>query len=393
MLLVNELVDMASQDFDENGEFSWDSSVYALLETQEYLEENPNLIEFDENPLIDSYEPQKALFVCAVCQRTYKTIGGHDRHMRAKHAQDNNAASSSSSSDAVVESIDDKTITEILMAVFYELSSDKCYPHEIREQWRQYNHFSTSPLLNENVKILFSALKETSNAERFQERFYSQLLYRPTYFQNLRYELCVEVLRKMCDKLLAHYQASIKPHKGPVEITALTVPELDALDYVGGYVLRKVEFQFARKRNQDAIQVVNCFKSETNEDQPLINMLDRGGLIGITQYAKTMFLKAEHFFRYYTLNNQSQNIHIPTMVDFMMTDIEVQSCSQLSIEALISVDDEILQNVVEAMLTLYYRVRSFSHVRDLSRQKKKEKAVKTKEKALRKELKGFETGQ
>ena len=382
---------MASKTFDENEAFSWDSSVYALLETQKCLEENPNLVEFDEDPLIDSYEPQKALFVCAVCQRKYKTEGGHDRHVRAKHMQDNNAAGSSSSSDPVAESIDNKTITGILMSVFYDLGSDKCYTHEIRDQWHQYNRFSTSPLFYENVKILYSALKETSNAERFQEQFYSQLLYRPTYFQSLRYELCVEVLRKMCDKLLAHYQASIKPYKGPVEIPALTVPELDALDYVGGYVVRKTEFQFAKKKNQDAVQIINCFKSENVENQPLINMLDRGGLTGITPYAKTVFLKAEHIFRYYTLNNQSQKIHIPTMVDFLLADIEVQSCSQLSIETLISVDEEIFQNVVEAMLTLYLRVRSFSHVRDLSRKQKKEKAVKTKEKALRKELKEPET--
>ena len=83
----------------------------------------------------------------------------------------------------------------------------------------------------------------------------------------------------MCDELLAHYQASINPYNGPVEIPA--VPELDTLDYVG------VEFQFVKKRNQDANQLINCFKGENNLDQPLINMLDQGGLIWITQYAKT----------------------------------------------------------------------------------------------------------
>ena len=73
VLLVQELVDMASKNFDDGGDFSWDSSLYALMDTQQFLEENPNLVEFDENPLIDSYVPQKALFICGVCQRTYKT--------------------------------------------------------------------------------------------------------------------------------------------------------------------------------------------------------------------------------------------------------------------------------------------------------------------------------
>ena len=53
----------------------------------------------------------------------------------------------------------------------------------------------------------------------------------------------------------------------------------------------------------------------------------------------------------------------------------------------IDVTEEIVSNVVESMIIVYLRVRSFSCVRDMSIQKKKEKDTALKEKALRKTLK------
>ena len=65
-----------------------------------------------------------------------------------------------------------------------------------------------------------------------------------------------------------------------------------------------------------------------------------------------MFLKAEQIFRSYTLCNQSQMIHIATMVDALMTDMEIKSCWQVSTQSMDNVNEETLLNVVEAMFTL-----------------------------------------
>ena len=70
-----------------------------------------------------------------------------------------------------------------------------------------------------------------------------------------------------------------------------------------------------------------------------------------------------------------------------MSNVEVTSCYNIATQLIENEDEEGLLNVVETMFLLYLRLRSFSHVRDLASQKKKEKKVQGKEKALRKTLK------
>ncbi len=48
---------MASGNFDSSDEFAWDSSVYALMHTQEYLEAGQNIVELDDDTVMDSYLP------------------------------------------------------------------------------------------------------------------------------------------------------------------------------------------------------------------------------------------------------------------------------------------------------------------------------------------------
>ena len=90
------------------------------------------------------------------------------------------------------------------------------------------------------------------------EQFYSQLLFSPCYFIALYYNLGVELLRKLADKLLARYQ--LDANSGCTKI--ITASEIDGLKYLGGYVLRKIQDTFARKKLKDAIDIINCYTSE-----------------------------------------------------------------------------------------------------------------------------------
>ena len=162
--------------------------------------------------------------------------------------------------------------------------------------------------------------------------------------------------------------------------------ELDALEYLGGYVLHNLQNKLDKKGNNDALDILDCFKSEGVQEQPLINLQSRGGLTGITSHTKNMFLKAEHIFREFTARNNPQNINCKGMVDMLMYEVQVISCYTISTQLLENIDEELLLNVVESMFTLYLRVRSFSYVRELAAEKKKEKQVHIKEKALRKDL-------
>ena len=229
---------------------------------------------------------------------------------------------------------------------------------------------------------------ETSNTEHFYQLFYTQLLYSPNFFTGLDNNLSVELLGKAADKFLAHYQKQVKSGKSNDEISPpiLSSNEIDALEYPGGYVLHNLHNKIVKKGNNDALDILDCFKSEGVQDQPLINLQSRGGLTGIASHAKNMFLKAEHVFREFTARNNPQNINCKEMVDMLMYEVQVISCYTISTQLLENIDEELLLNVVESMFTLYLRVRSFSYVRELAAEKKKEKQVLMKEKTLRKGL-------
>ena len=84
-----------------------------------------------------------------------------------------------------------------------------------------------------------------------------------------------------------------------------------------------------------------------------------------------------------------QNIDINKIARNLLGDLEVTSNIFAATDHL-DVQEEVLFNVVESMIIVYLRVRSFSCVRDVSIDKKKEKDAVLKEKALRKTLKKSE---
>ena len=81
-----------------------------------------------------------------------------------------------------------------------------------------------------------------------------------------------------------------------------------------------------------------------------------------------------------------KNINCKGMVD-MMYEVQVISCYTISTQLLENIDKELPLNVVECMFTLYLRVRSFSYVRELAAEKKKEKTSTHQRKGVKK---GFE---
>ena len=82
--------------------------------------------------------------------------------------------------------------------------------------------------------------------------------------------------------------------------------EIEALEYVGGYVICNLEKKMKRKSNsKEHLEVLHCFESDDVKDQALVNLLNRGGLRGITFNTKNIFTKAEYEFRRYTATGKS----------------------------------------------------------------------------------------
>ena len=52
---------------------------------------------------------------------------------------------------------------------------------------------------------------------------------------------------------------------------------MDVLEYLGGYDLRNLNGKVIRKGADDALEILDCFKSEDVENQTLILLQNRGG--------------------------------------------------------------------------------------------------------------------
>ena len=125
---------------------------------------------------------------------------------------------------------------------------------------------------------------------------------------------------------------------------------MDALEYLRGYVLHNIEKKLTRKKDTASIIILQCFKSDGVEDQPLVALLSRGGLVGITPQRKSMFLKAEKIFREFTSRSNPQNIDCKAMIKILMRDVDVISCINISTQYLENIDKELLMDIVGVCL-------------------------------------------
>jgi hypothetical protein len=114
--------------------------------------------------------------------------------------------------------------------------------------------------------------------------------------------------------------------------------------------------------------------------------LDRGGLWAISADAQHIFIKTEHYFRAFTSKADSRNINITTIVHSSVHDEEViSSFNSLTSSSELVTEDSVGKDVLNSIVNLYVKVRSFSFAKDIV-QKHKIKTKQTKAKALRKEI-------
>ena len=258
------------------------------------VENDVNNFEYEEyEGIVESIDDHgRDIFICQVCGRHYKTRTGYQRHLNNEHSKVNEHV------------ITGAEIYEIIREVKTELSEDLCYPITERNKWKTYTVLESESLISE-IQRSYTKLTHSSNAEDFYEQYYATILYSSVLFL-LGMELpeSVELLRKTADRILRHYKQG-KAVICDESAKNISEVEMDALEYLGGYVLHNLQIKFERNQDKNAIalQILNNFKSNTVEDQNLINLQNRGGLTGINSDAKIIFVKAEYLFRDFTIKN------------------------------------------------------------------------------------------
>ena len=137
-----------------------------------------------------------------------------------------------------------------------------------------------------------------------------------------------------------------------------------------------------------ALKILENMVSSEDNDQELISIQNRGGLTYVTATTQTIFLKAEETFRYQTSTvTNVKKIDTRQLIKDLMKNVDVVSAYNNVVDTF-GDDDVIKYPLLEKMLALYLRVRSFSLAKDITtkyrilNKKGKNKALRTDLKAL-----------
>lgn len=133
--------------------------------------------------------------------------------------------------------------------------------------------------------------------------------------------------------------------------------------------------------------ILNNMITSQHEDQPLVQALSRGGLKAVKPDVLSIFKIVEEKYRVETSNNILLKIDTKSMLNVLIKNTQIRSLyNAIAGDLCLSVDEEIKENLLEKMISLYLRVRAFSTARDIIQIHRNEKK-KPKSKALRKSLK------
>ena len=129
------------------------------------------------------------------------------------------------------------------------------------------------------------------------------------------------------------------------------------------------KFRFSKSSTNDynsqCISILQACKIESDDSQTLVNARDRGGLWRVNKNMQDIFSKSECIFRNKTARF-SVKIDAAEIVQNIIESSTIKSkfktvCCDIDPK----VDSEISINLLEQMLTLFVRIRTFSFAKDI----------------------------
>lgn len=320
-------------------------------------------------------------FNCTMCCKSYKTKGGLTRHT-LKHR----------------EPVDEKfTFNDLECTInnaVSTLSKDMCLTEERRESFSSFVYKEEEMgAFHKEIEVLYANLASSNNAEDFYACYFGTCVRNAAkYFKDLPLTSSTMLATKIGENVFTHFQ---KKSKGTSSLsssnpTPIADREIGALQYLAGYVVKNLLKKARGSSNCDSAQNLAVRSILENSiaddsDKPLIHLLNRGGLTAVSDDCFRIFFRAEEKFRTVTEVDYLRKIDVKTMAADLMKDVDVVSFFNAMVDSTdTTIVDEIKQNLLDSMLKLYLRVRSFSLARDITANKSSEQAM---QKALRKNLK------
>lgn len=332
-------------------------------------------------------------FPCEQCEKNCKSQRGLTRHRNVKHPQENIDNPAKPHKKTPEEIIHPLYFKKIVNNSASKLAQDECYSEKTRQEFECYTVSLDDA--DEVFKYFRDIVGEfKGNAEKFYPKFY-KCVSDNLIFKNLSKRSSVLLGCEVANHVLAHLTGSVvKESSVELSSPSYTSKENNIIKYLSGYVFGTVYRRLRQSKVTQSMLGLQCLHlliagkksvedSSSDRDTILIRAKDRGGLWNVTPEVAGIFFHVETTFRQSTAN-VSKQIDSKKMVSQLMENASVlcnfnKLCSQ-SVE---KVDKEIAFNLLDHLITLYIRVRTFSLVKDkyeqhkISSKRKKTKSLRT----------------
>lgn len=346
-------------------------------------------------------EKNKAVYRCQHCEIICKSQRGLTRHCNVKHTS---ATITTNSCDSSI-SIPQLSKEEQCLKKFHPLTlklivnkcadscfKDLCLPENIRCLFSKENFlFSTDDAIELWNKFRPMIEKYSGDAEDFYMYFYGMLKENilPSKFEETRFSNIL--LAEVANHMLTHLSGIGKDTPKDLQVAEISEKELKSLDYLGGYILHKLHsrFRFSKAtltNRTQFIALLQACKVDSDDSQTYINIRDRGGLWRVNKKMQAVFVKCEQIFRLSTINFQTKLVCHNIVHKMLENPSILSNFKSACYEVEPQVDEEVSLNLLEHMLTLFTKVRTFSYAKDI-REKHKAAKQNSKKRALRVELK------
>lgn len=322
------------------------------------------------------------------CGKKFMTKNGRTRHVKQKHHTEFEVDLNYKMTKTL--------LNDITKSAAEKLSTNNCYPPTIRQQFADFTASSISTEAIKNVQDIIDSTIQIGNQEKFYSVFYREIV-QNHFFVELQSNCSTLLTMQLADKILNHFKSVTQQ----VIVTSqelapvLNKNEMVALQYLSGYVLFNYNKKLRKSKksntlaSQQMLEMLKTGRADENDEQQLIDELNRGGLWKVNEIVQKIFTIVEIEFKSKT-SGLIFEINKEEIISKLIKNLELISLYENWVSACeVPVSDEAAENLLYALIKLFLTVRSFSHAKDvIKKYKANQKSNKNKSsKGLRKTLK------
>ena len=364
--------------------------ILAMLE-EDSPEEDQNFVA-DVNSIVEELSdvPPATGFACQFCKKICKSRRGLSRHMNTKHPADTPPEMLPKRRPSAYERLPIALFQQFVANSDLKLSQDACYSTKTCQQYVDYklSYNAACDTFDFLTDLIYNF---KGNAEKFYPQFY-KINSEYKMFPNLTKRASVILGCEVANLVLAHLcNAEVKENH--VDFSSnnntFTKKENSIIRYLAGYVISTVYRRLRRSKSTLSqlgsqsldLKLAGKSSSENDDSEIFIKARDRGGLWYVTDEIFQIFVNVESVFRQ-TTSAVSRNIDSKAMVSTLLTNTSVLcNFSKLMSSCSVEISKEVGMNLLDHIMTLYIRVRTFSYVKDhldkLSSKRKKTRSLRT----------------